>query len=60
MKKVLQFFTESKAELKKVVWPKKDEVIKSTGVVIIVVILISVFLFISDLSIEFIMDFFWK
>jgi preprotein translocase subunit SecE len=60
MKKIFQFFTESKAELKKVVWPKKDEVIKSTGVVVVVVIFISLFLFVADQGIEAFMNIFWK
>ena len=35
MKKILQFFSESYAELKKVVWPDREEVATSTKVVII-------------------------
>lgn len=39
MKRVLQFFSESYAELKKVVWPGRDEVASSTRVVIVSVVL---------------------
>lgn len=35
MKKLLRYFKESRLELKKVVWPSKDEVLVSTKVVII-------------------------
>jgi preprotein translocase subunit SecE len=35
MKKIAQFFKESYAELRKVVWPSRDDVIASTKVVIL-------------------------
>jgi preprotein translocase subunit SecE len=35
MKKVIQFIKESYAELKKVIWPGKDDVISSVKVVIV-------------------------
>jgi preprotein translocase subunit SecE len=35
MKKILQFFKNSFAELKKVVWPSRSEVVSSTKVVIV-------------------------
>ncbi|MFW5768608.1 MAG: preprotein translocase subunit SecE [Spirochaetota bacterium] len=35
MRKIIQFFKDSYAELKKVVWPSRDEVASSTKVVII-------------------------
>ena len=35
MSKIGQFFRESKAELKKVVWPTRDDVVSSIKVVII-------------------------
>ena len=35
MNKVLLFFKESYAELKKVVWPSRQEVVSSTWIVII-------------------------
>lgn len=35
MKKIIQFFKECYAELKKVVWPSKEEVISSTKVVLL-------------------------
>ncbi len=35
MKKLVQFIKESMAELKKVVWPSREQVKASTGVVIV-------------------------
>jgi preprotein translocase subunit SecE len=48
--KVRDFFSEVKVEVKKVVFPSKDELIGSTWVVIITVVVISFFLGIIDLS----------
>lgn len=44
IKKIKEFFKEVKIEAKKVNYPKKDEVLASTWVVIITVVLISFFL----------------
>jgi len=50
MSKIGQFFRESKAELKKVVWPTRDDVVSSIKVVIISTILIAVVLGALDLG----------
>ena len=50
MAKVIQFFKESRAELKKVVWPTKDDVISSIKVVIISTILVALILGLLDLG----------
>ena len=47
--KIKNFFKEVKIELKKVVFPGKDEVIGSTKVVIVLTVIIAVFLGIIDL-----------
>jgi preprotein translocase subunit SecE len=44
MKKIIQFFKESVAELKKVVWPTKDDIISSTKIVIVSTVMISIVL----------------
>ena len=44
MAKVVQFIKESKAELKKVVWPTKEDVFSSIKVVIISTVIIAVVL----------------
>ncbi len=41
MKRIVQFFRESYAELKKVVWPSREEVASSTRVVLVSVVLIA-------------------
>jgi preprotein translocase subunit SecE len=47
--KIKNFFKEVKIELKKVVFPGKDEVIGSTKVVIVLTVIIATFLGIIDL-----------
>ena len=48
MAKVTQFIRESRAELKKVVWPSKEDVLSSIKVVIISTILVAVVLGLLD------------
>ena len=48
MKKIIRFFKESYAELKKVTWPSREEVTSSTKVVLVSVILIALVLGIVD------------
>ena len=50
MAKVVQFFKESRAELKKVVWPTRDDVISSIKVVIISTIIVALILGLLDLG----------
>jgi preprotein translocase subunit SecE len=50
LNKVKEFFREVKVEVKKVVFPSKDELIGSTWVVIITVLIISIFLGVVDLG----------
>lgn len=50
MAKVVQFIKESRAELKKVVWPTKEDVISSIKVVIISTIVVAVVLGLLDLG----------
>jgi len=48
MKKIIQFVKESYAELKKVVWPGRDDVISSVKIVIISTIVIAAVLGLID------------
>lgn len=41
---IAQFFREVKTELKKVTWPSRKQTISSTGVVLVLVILVAIFL----------------
>ena len=46
--KIKQFLNDAKIELKKVSWPTPKQALASTGVVIVVVIIVSIFLGIVD------------
>ncbi len=48
MKKIIQFFKESYAELRKVIWPTREEVVASTKVVLVSVAIIAVALWLVD------------
>ena len=48
MKKVIQFIKESYAELKKVVWPSRDDVISSVKVVIVSTVIVAAVLGLID------------
>ncbi len=48
MKKIFRYFQESFAELKKVVWPSREEVTASTKVVIVSTILFAIALGLMD------------
>ena len=45
---VAKFFRDTKSELKKVVWPSREDTKKNTIVVLVVVILAALILFILD------------
>jgi preprotein translocase subunit SecE len=49
MGKIIQFIKESYAELRKVVWPSRDDVISSVKVVIISTLIISAVLGLMDI-----------
>ncbi|MDR3020842.1 MAG: preprotein translocase subunit SecE [Treponema sp.] len=49
MKKVIQFIKESYAELRKVVWPGRDDVISSVKIVLISTVIIAAILGLIDL-----------
>ena len=48
MKKIFNFLKESRAELKKVNWPSRDEVLTSTRVVIISILVIAAVIALID------------
>ncbi|MFZ2197904.1 MAG: preprotein translocase subunit SecE [Thermodesulfovibrionales bacterium] len=50
IEKIKQFFREVKVEVHKVVYPSREELIGSTWVVIVTVVVISLFLGVVDLS----------
>ena len=48
MNKVSEFFENMKIEMKKVSWPTRDELMGSTGVVMVLWLLLSIYIFTSD------------
>jgi preprotein translocase subunit SecE len=48
MKRIVRFIKESYAELKKVIWPSRDDVISSVTVVIISTVLVALVLGLVD------------
>jgi len=48
--KLLKFFKESKAELKKVTWPGKDQLVRNTLVILVFIIITCIILSICDLG----------
>jgi preprotein translocase subunit SecE len=53
MKKIIQFAKESYAELRKVIWPSKEDVISSVKVVIVSTIIIAAILGLIDVLLLF-------
>lgn len=48
MQKIIQFFKDSYAELGKVVWPTKDDVIASTKVIVVSTLIMALVLGLMD------------
>ena len=44
----LHFLRETKIELRKVVWPTREETAKTTGIIMIAVVVVAIFLWIID------------
>jgi preprotein translocase subunit SecE len=51
-RRVRNFIAESQFEMRKVVWPTRDETIKTTGIIILVVIVLSLLLGLIDLILK--------
>jgi len=45
---VLEFIDESRFELRKVVWPTRENSLRMTGVIVVVIVLMSLFLYVVD------------
>jgi len=48
MKRIIQFVKESYAELRKVIWPSRDDVVSSVKVVLISVVIVAIALWLVD------------
>jgi len=51
-RKVRNFLAESQFEMRKVVWPTRDETIKTTGIILLVVVILSLLLGLIDLILK--------
>jgi len=51
-RRVRNFIAESQFEMRKVVWPTRDETVKTTGIIIVVVIVLSLLLGLIDLILK--------
>lgn len=60
MKKILEYFNETKNEIKKVVWPTKPVIWQSTLVVLTVVVVMTIIVATLDISFGNLFDFFNK
>ncbi len=47
-KRLGNFTKETKIELRKVVWPTRDETVKTTGMIMVAVVIVAIFLWIVD------------
>jgi preprotein translocase subunit SecE len=56
MKRIITFFQESFAELKKVTWPSRDEVVSSTKVVLLSTLIVAAVLGILDIILVQLID----
>ncbi len=59
MNKIVQFFKDCFGELKKVVWPSKDDVVASTKVIVVSTVIVALFLGLIDFVLVRGMDFFF-
>ncbi len=48
IKKAKQFIEDVRVEMKKVIWPERDQLLNSTVVVIVVSIIFTLFIFFAD------------
>ncbi|MCL1930321.1 MAG: preprotein translocase subunit SecE [Treponema sp.] len=53
MKKIVQFIKESYAELRKVIWPSREDVVSSVKVVIVSTVIVAAILGLVDLLLLF-------
>jgi preprotein translocase subunit SecE len=47
-KNTIRFFKDIKTELKKVIWPTREQLIKNTGTVLVVCFLVGLIIWITD------------
>ena len=55
MNKITNFFREVRAEMQKVTWPTREELIGSTGVVLVTMLFLSTFVGIADFVLSYVL-----
>ena len=55
LEKIKNFFSEVRAEMQKVTWPTREELISSTGVVLVTMLLLSTFIGIADFVLSYVL-----
>ena len=55
MNKIANFFREVRAELQKVTWPTREELMGSTGVVLMTMLILSTFIGVADFTLSYLL-----
>ncbi|TXH07156.1 MAG: preprotein translocase subunit SecE [Candidatus Moraniibacteriota bacterium] len=56
MKAIIRFFTEAKAELTKVSWPSRPELVRYTILVVIISLAVAIFLGVLDVAFSYLVE----
>lgn len=54
--RVVKYFKDLKSELKKVVWPSRKQVVNNTGIVLVVILVVGLFLAGVDAGLGFVVE----
>ncbi len=56
IKRVIQFFRDYKSEVKKIVWPSLNDVVKNTSIVLVICVIIGIFIWAVDFGLAELLD----
>lgn len=56
MQAIIRFFTEAKAELTKVSWPNRQELVRYTILVVIISLAVAIFLGVLDVAFSYLVE----
>ena len=56
IKRVIQFFRDYKSEVKKIVWPSLNDVVKNTLIVLVICVIIGIFIWVVDFGLAELLD----
>lgn len=60
MGKMTSFIKDSYAELKRVSWPSKDDVVATTAAVLVVTVIFSLFIYVSDKLLSTVVEYVYR